>query len=66
MPLYQYLCQHCNISVEKLQKFSDAPLTECPECNHQTLEKQVSTGTSFCFMGHGWEKPGMSVSNTKH
>ncbi len=36
-----------------MQKFSDAPLTKCPECGKDTLKKQVSL-TSFQLKGTGW------------
>ncbi|EPS8491450.1 FmdB family zinc ribbon protein [Yersinia enterocolitica] len=27
------MCSACNHRLEKLQKFSDAPLTQCPACH---------------------------------
>lgn len=32
MPLYEYACEKCHTVVEKIQKFSDAPLTVCEQC----------------------------------
>ncbi|HET6501871.1 MAG TPA: FmdB family zinc ribbon protein, partial [Amycolatopsis sp.] len=32
MPTYQYACKECGHSFEAVQSFSDASLTECPEC----------------------------------
>ena len=32
MPTYQYTCTECGEPVEALQKFTDAPLTECAAC----------------------------------
>jgi putative FmdB family regulatory protein len=69
MPLYTYQCnqQQCQHTLDKLQKFSDEPLTTCPACNKESLVKQVSTGTAFCLMGDNhWSRPGMSVGNKKH
>lgn len=66
MPIYGYKCTACGKPCEKLQKFGDGPPAECPECGERgTLEKQLSTGTGFCLMGRGWDKPGMSVSKRR-
>jgi putative FmdB family regulatory protein len=32
MPTYEYRCTACGRRLEVVQKFSDEPLTECPEC----------------------------------
>lgn len=32
MPLYEYSCETCHTVVERIQKFSDAPLTVCEVC----------------------------------
>ena len=32
MPTYEYACTACGHQLEAVQKFSDDPLTECPEC----------------------------------
>ncbi len=32
MPIYEYQCDSCSAITEDLQKFSDPPLDECPEC----------------------------------
>ncbi|MGC8529099.1 MAG: FmdB family zinc ribbon protein [Leptospirillia bacterium] len=32
MPLYEYSCEKCHFVVEKIQKFSDPPLTVCEKC----------------------------------
>jgi putative FmdB family regulatory protein len=53
MPLYEYHCSSCNQNVELLQKFSDPPTTECPNCHQPTLARQISA-TSFQLKGSGW------------
>lgn len=65
MPIYQYKCSDCGHELEELQKFSDEPLKECPNCKKEALEKQISTDTGFCLMGHGWHRPGMKAGSTK-
>lgn len=61
MPIYEYLCQKCGHVLEKIQKFSDEPLLECPECGEEALQKLISQG-NFCLMGHGWNSPGLHAS----
>lgn len=57
MPLYEYECSQCHRRTEKIQKFSDAPLTTCPHCGAEALERTV-TAPSFQFAGGGWYKDG--------
>jgi putative FmdB family regulatory protein len=54
MPLYEYECTACHRRLEKIQKFSDPELTECPHCGGR-LERTV-TAPSFQFAGGGWYK----------
>jgi putative FmdB family regulatory protein len=58
MPLYQYRCEDCEKVFEEIQKFSDPPLTNCPECNGK-LVKLISK-SSFELRGKGWSKDGYS------
>lgn len=53
MPIYEYQCSTCGHRLEEMQKFSDAPLTTCPECGKPTLERLVSH-TSFQLKGGGY------------
>lgn len=53
MPIYEYQCESCGHALEALQKLSDAPLTQCPECNQSTLKKQISAA-GFRLSGGGW------------
>jgi putative FmdB family regulatory protein len=52
MPLYEYQCESCKKVHEVIQKFSDAPLSECPECRGG-VKKLMSTN-SFALQGTGW------------
>lgn len=52
MPLYEYDCETCQKHLEIIQKFSDAPLSICPECQGM-LVKRLSL-TSFKLKGTGW------------
>jgi putative FmdB family regulatory protein len=53
MPVYSYRCESCGISFDRYQKFSDQPLTRCPECGKKTLRK-VYTPVGIVFKGSGF------------
>lgn len=52
MPLYEYECRKCRHRLEALQRFSDPPLTECPECGGEL--KKLLSSPAFQFKGSGW------------
>lgn len=52
MPVYEYQCLGCSKHIESMQKFSDEPLTTCPDCGGE-LKKLISH-TSFVLKGSGW------------
>jgi putative FmdB family regulatory protein len=53
MPIYAYRCESCGFEKDVLQKMSDTPLTQCPECKRDTFRKQV-TAAGFQLKGSGW------------
>ncbi|HUH38960.1 MAG TPA: zinc ribbon domain-containing protein [Spongiibacteraceae bacterium] len=53
MPIYEYQCDACGHHLEALQKISDAPLVECPECARPALRKCISAA-GFRLKGGGW------------
>ena len=53
MPIYAYRCESCGFEKDALQKMSDAPLTQCPQCGKETFAKQV-TAAGFQLKGSGW------------
>ena len=53
MPIYEYRCTDCGFQNEYLQRMSDAPLTDCPECSKPSLSKMV-TAAGFQLKGSGW------------
>ncbi|MBU0510129.1 MAG: zinc ribbon domain-containing protein [Chloroflexi bacterium] len=53
MPIYTYRCENCGVQFERRQKFVDAPLTRCPECNTKTLRK-VYLPVGIVFKGSGF------------
>ena len=53
MPIYEYQCKACGHRLEKLQKISAAPLTDCPSCEASELSRLVSAA-GFRLAGGGW------------
>ena len=54
MPTYDYICNECNEMYEYFQSMSDDLLTECPECNKDSLRRVISGGTGLIFKGSGY------------
>ena len=53
MPIYAYKCAVCGHEEDVLQKISDAPLTQCPNCGAPAFSKQL-TAAGFQLKGSGW------------
>ena len=53
MPFYDYRCSECQHTFEAMQKFSDEPLVDCPECAAPSLVKLASP-SAFVLKGTGW------------
>ena len=53
MPIYEYRCAACGHKLEALQKFTEAPLSDCPVCGKEALAKLVSLA-GFQLKGSGW------------
>lgn len=52
MPTYQYRCTDCSQDLEAFQKFTDAPLQDCPSCNGQL--RKVFSSVGVVFKGSGF------------
>lgn len=52
MPTYTYQCEACGHAFDTVQKFSDDPLTVCPECGGHI--RRVIQPTPIVFKGSGW------------
>jgi putative FmdB family regulatory protein len=61
MPIYEYRCKNCAHELEIMQKMADDPLSECPQCGQNSLDKLVSR-SSFRLKGGGWYESGYSAS----
>jgi putative FmdB family regulatory protein len=64
MPIYEYVCKSCGHQLEALQKMSDSPLTECPQCRDQALVKKISAA-GFRLAGSGWYETDFKSGGTK-
>ncbi|NNE06633.1 MAG: zinc ribbon domain-containing protein [Xanthomonadales bacterium] len=53
MPIYEYRCQQCGHELERLQRMSDDPLTDCPSCGEAQLKRLISAA-AFRLKGGGW------------
>jgi putative FmdB family regulatory protein len=47
VPTYQYACKVCEHRFEAVQSFTEASLTECPECSGQLRKLYGSVGVVF-------------------
>jgi putative FmdB family regulatory protein len=52
MPTYQYRCTECGHDLEAVQKFTDAALTECPNCGGQL--RKIYNAVGVVFKGSGF------------
>ena len=52
MPLYEYECTKCHHRFERIRKFSDRPITKCPECGSKV--EQLISAAAVQFKGSGW------------
>lgn len=65
MPIYEYKCSACEHTLEKLQKLSDDPLTDCPECGKPALKKMISAA-GFRLKGGGWYETDFKSGSKKN
>ena len=52
MPTYSYRCDTCGHQFDAVQRFSDAALTDCPECGASI--RRVIQPVGVVFKGSGW------------
>lgn len=62
MPTYAYACKHCGHRFDAVQSFSDAALTECPECGGELRKQYGSIGVTF--NGSGFYRTDSRGSNS--
>lgn len=58
MPLYEYECPRTGKRFEVIQRFSDAPITKCDDCNqYPDCEgecRKILSAPAIQFKGSGW------------
>jgi putative FmdB family regulatory protein len=59
MPIYSYKCDKCGARFDRMQKFTDKPLTRCPECRGPV--KRLIQPAGIVFKGSGWY-----ITDSKH
>jgi len=65
MPIYGYVCKNCGHTHDALQKVSDAPLVDCPECGEPELKRQLSA-PRFRLKGGGWYETDFKKDNKRN
>ena len=65
MPIYEYICDTCDQTHDALQKMSDAPLTDCPNCGETSLKKKLSA-PGFRLSGSGWYETDFKSGNKRN
>lgn len=65
MPIYEYQCASCGHQLEVIQKVSDEPLRDCPECGEGALSKLVSAA-GFRLGGSGWYETDFKSKNKRN
>ena len=54
MPLYEYKCKKCGHRFERIQKFSDPLVKNCPQCKARNSVEQLISAPAVQFKGSGW------------
>lgn len=65
MPIYEYACKACGFEKDVLQKMSDAPLTDCPQCHEPSFAKRISAA-GFRLKGSGWYETDFKTGTKKN
>ncbi|HUC05383.1 MAG TPA: FmdB family zinc ribbon protein [Acidimicrobiales bacterium] len=61
MPTYEYACRQCRHRLDVVQKFSDDPLTTCPECGGEL--RKVYGAVGIVLKGSGFYKTDSRASS---
>lgn len=64
MPIYEYCCENCSHELEVIQKITDAPLEDCPQCQKLALRKKISP-VGFRLKGSGWYETDFKTGDKK-
>ncbi|MBA3537769.1 MAG: zinc ribbon domain-containing protein [Tatlockia sp.] len=53
MPIYEYECKSCHHHFDLMQRISDMPAKQCPQCLEETVVRLISAA-GFQLKGTGW------------
>jgi len=65
VPIYEYACKSCSHRLDALQKMSDDPLKDCPECGEAALKRLISA-PRFRLKGKGWYETDFKTDNQRN
>jgi len=65
VPIYEYACKNCGHTLDELQKMSDDPLVDCPECGKLQLKRLISA-PRFRLKGQGWYETDFKKDNQRN
>jgi len=65
MPIYEYQCEECGHVFDALQKMSEGPLKDCPDCGEASLRKLMSA-PNFRLKGGGWYETDFKDKNQRN
>ena len=54
MPTYEYECEACGHQFEAYQSITAAKLKQCPQCQKESLQRLIGTGSGMIFKGNGF------------
>ena len=63
MPVYAYSCSSCGLQFERMQRFSDPPVSDCPECNKDAVQRVIQP-VGIIFKGSGWYVKDSKAANS--
>ena len=63
MPVYAYGCSSCGLQFERRQRFSDSPVSDCPECDDGSVQRVIQP-VGIIFKGSGWYVKDSKAANS--
>ena len=54
MPTYEYRCGECGYEFELFQSMTEDPVSKCPQCGLDAVERLISAGAGLIFKGSGF------------
>ena len=54
MPTYDYECAECEHAFEMFQQITEDPISTCPSCGKDRVQRLIGTGAAILFKGSGF------------